>query len=419
MIGGVLLLLAVGAALSVVWIQVMVRLAAKLIMCTLMGVIAVCLVCSILFFTSGSVAGGVVTLVFALLVGVYLFAVRRRVEFASKNLKVACNSVLTMPTTLLYALIMLGVQLVWCVIWALAVMGVATNNSQHTIRHEGTTYDLDDCSSYTYHSSITVGTTTLDCTHGTCHACVCEHGGEDVVVYSNSSCLPYRVDGGLYFLMLLSFYWTCCVISNIVHCVASGAVGSWWFHQNVGPAAVRDAFVRAVTTSFGSICFGSLLVAVIKAVRQLVYQMKKASERNSRLVIIAEYLLSLIDRLLEYFNKYAFCYVSLYGSSFLEAGKSVTDLFRQKGWTAIINDSLIDNVLALGAVVVAIVCTLIAYVFSQGMGLNRSSTAVMCLFGLFIGYVMCMVTLQVSDTTCGVMDRAIAADVVLCLCVCF
>src|SRR3546814_19965078 len=93
-----------------------------------------------------------------------------------------------MPTTLVYALIMLGVQLLWCVVWALAVLGVATNDSQDTIRHDGTTYSLDDCSSYTYHSSITVGDTTLDCSRGSCHACVCEHGGDAAVEIGRASC---------------------------------------------------------------------------------------------------------------------------------------------------------------------------------------------------------------------------------------
>ena len=39
----------------------------------------------------------------------------------------------------------------------------------------------------------------------------------------------------------------------------------------------------------------------------------------------------------------AFVYVSLYGYSYLEAGKNVITLFKNRGWEAIIADDLISN----------------------------------------------------------------------------
>ena len=43
---------------------------------------------------------------------------------------------------------------------------------------------------------------------------------------------------------------------------------------------------------------------------------------------------------------------SQYGYSYLEAGKNVMTLFKQKGWTVIVNDDLISNTLALFNLVV-------------------------------------------------------------------
>ncbi|KAL7462868.1 hypothetical protein ACHAXS_003238 [Conticribra weissflogii] len=49
--------------------------------------------------------------------------------------------------------------------------------------------------------------------------------------------------------------------------------------------------------------------------------------------------------ILEYFNRWAFVYVGLYGYSYLEAGKQVFTLFKDRGWEAIIADDLISNVI--------------------------------------------------------------------------
>ena len=44
-----------------------------------------------------------------------------------------------------------------------------------------------------------------------------------------------------------------------------------------------------------------------------------------------------------------------YGYGYLEAGKNVMTLFRQRGWTIIIADNLVSNVLSLFVVVVGVV----------------------------------------------------------------
>jgi ABC-type glycerol-3-phosphate transport system permease component len=64
---------------------------------------------------------------------------------------------------------------------------------------------------------------------------------------------------GVMFLLFLSFFFAHQVIQNCVHVIVAGVVGNWW----VAPAesgccgrAVTNSFIRTVTTSFGSICFG-------------------------------------------------------------------------------------------------------------------------------------------------------------------
>lgn len=65
--------------------------------------------------------------------------------------------------------------------------------------------------------------------------------------------------------------------------------------------------------------------------------------------------------LLEYFNKWAFVYVGLYGYSYLEAGKNVFTLFKNRGWEAIIADDLVGNVFFILSLCVGGICSAIGY----------------------------------------------------------
>lgn len=45
--------------------------------------------------------------------------------------------------------------------------------------------------------------------------------------------------------------------------------------------------------------------------------------------------------------------MGLYGYSYLEAGRKVMSLFAERGWSVIINDDLVTNVLSLMSLVIA------------------------------------------------------------------
>jgi hypothetical protein len=159
---------------------------------------------------------------------------------------------------------------------------------------------------------------------------------------------------------LLSFYWTNQVLGNVVQATVAGAVGTWWFDPEethgcccCSPALTGSLF-RSVTYSFGSICFGSLIVAVIQTLRALV---DNAAQNNrdrggdgcggALLICLVQCLLQLLEQAAEYFNKWAFIYVGLYGYSYLEAGQNVLTLFRERGWSAVISDNLTARVLGM------------------------------------------------------------------------
>ena len=106
-------------------------------------------------------------------------------------------------------------------------------------------------------------------------------------------------------------------------------MGTWWFEPDGSSvdccdANVFNSFIRTMTTSFGSICFGSLLVAILQALKALA----SAARDNGDLqffACIAECILGCLASLLEYFNRvrlhifvlirYTIIYLIRYGES--------------------------------------------------------------------------------------------------------
>ena len=159
----------------------------------------------------------------------------------------------------------------------------------------------------------------------------------------------------------------------------------------------------ALTTSFGSICFGSLIVAIIQTLRNLAEQAQNSRDGNI-LACIAQCILACIQSIVEYFNRWAYVYVGIYGYSYLEAGKNVISLFKNRGWEAIIADNLVGTALFFMSVAVGILSgfagVLIAWTSTFG------NIGPMFVYGFLIGTVLSTILL-------GAIGSAVNATIVL------
>jgi len=96
-------------------------------------------------------------------------------------------------------------------------------------------------------------------------------------------------------------------------------------------------------------------------------------------------LLRCLEDLIEYFNKWAFVYVAVYGEAYIPSGKSVINLFKNRGWTALITDQLIGNVISIMVLLIGAVCGGIgslycvrAWVYSFAVCLSLSVCVCVC-----------------------------------------
>ena len=58
-----------------------------------------------------------------------------------------------------------------------------------------------------------------------------------------------------------------------MHVTTAGTVATWWFVPDEASTswsqAMKDSLFRALSYSFGSICFGSFLISFVQALRAL------------------------------------------------------------------------------------------------------------------------------------------------------
>lgn len=220
----------------------------------------------------------------------------------------------------------------------------------------------------------------------------------------------------------LAYYWTYQVLCHVVQVTVAGVIGSWWFKPETeftSPCSkeLMSSFQRSTVLSFGSICFGSLLVGFVQILRQFVEPMRPSSDEtvlmclHECLVCFQECLVSCIDGLSESFNPWAFTYVGLYGYGFLEAGHHATELFRRRGWSMIVTDDLIPNVLYILSLVIGGVTGLFAVLVEvlenfQFVAMPESSSSLVAfLAGLVIGLI-------VSSVLFGLISSAVNAVIV-------
>jgi len=380
----------------------------------------------ILSMTSGSALLGFIVLflgypyfaftlmVLALVILGISYLYQHRLEFASMNLQVACKAILAVPSILHYSVYLTFIQAMFLILWAVAAVGFATNSYHITKTYQGKTYTLDQCSTYRYSNDFEVNGISLTCSSGSnCYSCICD----GTVVSSTNSCFTPKLYYSTFIFLLLSLFWVSAVISNIVHCTTSAAVYSWWKTGQCSDESLKNSFDKITTKSLGSICFGSLLTAFVRTIRSILHfiatRMNKQQTNGPESRTFLGYLnylsrnllfafTEMLDRMILYFNRYAFCFVALYGVSYLDAAKAAVQLFKSRGLTTLFNDDIIDLIVLVSEVIISLVCLVTAYVYARFSGITGAYLYLFEICAVITGYVMSLVilsTIQSAVTT--------------------
>jgi len=224
---------------------------------------------------------------------------------------------------------------------------------------------------------------------------------------SGSSCSSGKV-AGLIFYVTFSYLWTSQTIGNVaLATLAGGPFGCWYYfgprEQGMMPRhPTLSSFGRASTLSLGSIAFGSLVVTLLDILRLLLNTIRNNADENGHpvevcLALCAECFVGCIEGMVQYFNRYAYIEIALYGKPYLRAAQDTWHLLRDRGIDALVNDSLVGMTLTWGAYAIGLLCSLFAYLYLRythpSYNADGQYTAPVLLFAFLIG-LQCTMTLS-------------------------
>lgn len=160
------------------------------------------------------------------------------------------------------------------------------------------------------------------------------------------------------------------------------------------------SFKRATTYSFGSISFGSLVVALINMLRQACTIARSQSAQDGNIIgtiffCILGCLIGLLDWAVQFINRYAFSHIALYGKAYIPAAKDTWTMMKDRGLDALVNDCLTGPVLTMGSTFVGYVCALLSYLYLEftnpAYNESRTFTPVIMAFSFLMGLQICQI----------------------------
>lgn len=170
---------------------------------------------------------------------------------------------------------------------------------------------------------------------------------------------------GLIILLFLFFWVYFCftVIKNVVHVTVSGVIGSHYFrgpNQPMASSPTLNSAKRALTTSFGSICFGSLIITIITIIRVLVETCECSDNIVCSMIrAILLCLISFIEDIIKFISKYAFIHVALFGKDFCSSVKDTKRVIEDSSMDIILGDCVIGVSLFIASIAGSIISGII------------------------------------------------------------
>jgi hypothetical protein len=226
---------------------------------------------------------------------------------------------------------------------------------------------------------------------------------------------------------LFALLWVNGFIIAATQFVIASSTALWYFSQGTGqsaPATVRTSVKRLFKYHFGSIAFGSLILAIIQFIRLvLAYiqaQSKKLEGKNGKVIKYALTCLSCylfcFEKIIKFLNKNAYIQIALSGKNFWGATKDAFHLIVHNPLRLGVVSSIGGIFVLFGKVFIAAITALIAFLvltnwdrYSAQIYSPFIPTLVIFIFAYAVGAVFMTVYGLAADTilACFIVDEQI------------
>ncbi|PKB99360.1 DUF580-domain-containing protein [Rhizophagus irregularis] len=355
-----------GFVLSLLYMLLMQRFPKPLIKITLYLSIAFYFVAAAAYAYFRQYIAAILLAIFGIFYLFCAFTWRDRIPFAAIMLETVTTLTKKYYGTIIMGLVGLVIQVGWTILWIITLIGAKDKF-----------YESSGCGE----TQNVKGRSSFSCSQPTLYL---------IVLY-----------------LVFSYYWTSQVIKTIIHVTDSGVFATFYFLEGTpsgtGSTPTLSSLKRACTTSIGSVCYGSLIIAILSTTRFILRSIARSDDDACGFIAAClECLLSWIEQLVEYFNHYAYVQVAIYGKSYCDAAKDTWRLIKERGVDAIINDNLVGNVLVMGAVFIGALCALFGFgyirLFLSNDIVDNNAILILVLICFFFGLVMTGVITNVIDS---------------------
>lgn len=346
----------IGAIIAWAWLLFLCRKGNQMMKFSVHSVTTYLALVSVFCFWIGEIFWGIACAIGAALQFLYVLSVMDRFPFSMLVLRKAVNMLWELPETAKVSYVFLIAMLMWMVLWSFGVSGVIA-------------------------SSI--------------------------------------ADGGRWWLLMIfsvSLFWTGAVFCNVVHVIVAGLVTLVLIHGGRASPTMPSkplfrSFKHSVTTSLGSVCYGSLFTAAIRTLRWGIRGVRSLIEHNECLLCCVNFLFNLVETLVRFFNKYAYVQLAITGKSFNHSACDAWELFQSTGIEALVaydcSGAILLMTVILGGLLTGSCAGTWAWLKSKDEAVMIGSTAMlmgMILVGLTVVIIESAVT---SLYICYAMDPSL------------
>jgi hypothetical protein len=168
--------------------------------------------------------------------------------------------------------------------------------------------------------------------------------------------------GALFVGIMLPLLWGMMAYAYAMYVSYCGMYGRWCFGHY---PSVTASLTVAFTKSFGSVCFGALLVAVVRLLRIMVDSARRQGrDRNGAQAVIAclvSCVLRLIEDIMEWFNTFAYVQVAVRGLTYTDSCRATAALARTNNFGAVRSQLVSTSVVGYGVLLSAVVGVIAAF----------------------------------------------------------
>ncbi len=263
------ILVPAGTAVPIILLALVVleRMGKSFIQCSIWSSAVLSFIVGIIGLGTGVIYLGVFGLFGALIGCCYAVSVRDRVPFAAANLSAGVSSIRSNGGVKLISFLLGVVMFIWMILWTISLVGVMNFRK------------------------------------------VCDDKND------TDNCFPQAQTPYLSILWVIFLFWTQQVFKNVMHTSVAGIVGTWYFDPDGASSfcskAISESLFRSLTYSFGSICLGSLCVAILQFLNSIVRSLRSQQQNEEEqqigaplLLCCLDCILGMLEGLVEYFNKW-------------------------------------------------------------------------------------------------------------------